>query len=204
MDRGGYEELLRAQGFARLAGVDEVGRGAWAGPMVAAAVVLPAGFDPDGIRDSKELTPAKREEAYERIHEAALSVSVRRVTATGIDRRGLHRCNIAVLREAVRSLPVPPDYVLTDGFPVPGLDVPNLSIKKGDAVTVAIAAASIVAKVTRDRMMQRYHRRFPGFGFDRNKGYGTAEHREALGRLGPTPIHRLSFSGVGQPSLLPA
>ena len=199
-----FEDQLREQGFARVAGVDEAGRGAWAGPMVAAAVTLEDGFDPGGIDDSKALSPAQREEAFERIMAEATEVSVRRVTASGIDRRGLHRCNLALLRDAVRSLAVEPDYVLTDGFPVPGLDVPNLAIKKGDSVTVAIAAASIVAKVTRDRMMARYDRRFPGFGFAGNKGYGTAEHREALDRLGPTPIHRLSFSGVGQVSLLPA
>lgn len=204
MELSRYEEGLRAEGFSRLAGVDEAGRGAWAGPMVAAAVILPDDFDTEGIDDSKALSPARREEAFERIVAGADAVSVRRVTASGIDNRGLHKCNLALLREAVRSLPVEPDYVLSDGFPVPGLATPHLSIKKGDAVTVAIAAASIVAKVTRDRMMRRYDRRFPGFGFDRNKGYGTAEHREALDRLGPTPIHRLSFSGIGQVSLLPA
>lgn len=205
MDRQRFERLLRDQGFSRLAGVDEVGRGAWAGPMVAAAVILPDDFEHrDEIRDSKELSPAQRETAYERIVAEAMAVSVRRVTAAGIDRRGLHRCNVALLRDAVHSLPVEPDYVLTDGFPVPGLAPPHLAVKKGDAVTISIAAASIVAKVTRDRMMVRYDRRFPGFGFDRNKGYGTAEHREALDRLGPTPIHRLSFGGIGQVSLLPA
>ena len=198
---GGYETKLREQGFDLIAGVDEAGRGAWAGPMVAAAVVLPAGFDKTGIRDSKMLTPSQREEAFERIVAGALAVTVCRATAGRIDKRGLHRSNIALLRQAVRDLPVEPDYVLTDGFPVPNLDPPSLAIKKGDSVAVSIAAASIVAKVSRDRTMNRYHRRFPEFGFDHNKGYGTPDHREALDRLGPTPIHRLSFRGVGQESL---
>jgi ribonuclease HII len=115
---------------------------------------------------------------------------------TRIDRRGLHRSNISLLRRCVVCLPVEPDYVLSDGFAVRRLAVPNLSIKKGDAVTASVAAASIVAKVTRDRMMDRYHRRFPVYGFDHNRGYGTAEHRDAIRRFGPTPIHRYSFKGL--------
>ena len=118
-----------------------------------------------------------------------------------IDRRGLHRCNLSLLRRAARRLDPRPDYVLTDGFPVPGIGLPSLSIKKGDAVTASVAAASIVAKVTRDRMMDRLHRRYPDFGFDHNRGYGTPDHLEALDRLGPTPSHRFSFAGVGQTSL---
>ena len=108
-----------------------------------------------------------------------------------------------LLRRAARMLPVTPDYVLTDGWPVPGMPWPSLSIKKGDAVTASVAAASIVAKVTRDRTMDRYHHRFPEYGFDRNRGYGTREHFEVLGRLGPTPIHRLSFKGVGDVVVIP-
>ena len=122
-------------------------------------------------------------------------------TPLRIDRRGLHKSNIALLKQAVRDLPTPPDYVLFDGWPLAGVTVPHLSIKKGDSVCASIAAASIVAKVTRDRTMKRYHERFPEFGFDRNKGYGTSEHREVLDLLGPTPIHRLSFHGVGPESL---
>ena len=199
MDR--YEEQLREQGFGAIAGVDEAGRGAWAGPMVAAAVILPRGFDPDGIRDSKTLSAAQRERAFERIVKGAVAVAASRVTPGKIDRAGLHRCNVALLKQAVRDLPVAPDYVLADGWPLSGLPWPTLSIKKGDSVCLSIAAASIVAKVTRDRTMVRYHRRFPEFGFDRNKGYGTEEHRTVLERLGPTPIHRLSFRNVGQESL---
>lgn len=196
-DLGRYERRLREQGFSRVAGVDEAGRGALAGPMVAAAVILPEGFEIDGLADSKVLSAARREECYGRILAGAVAVSVCRATPSRIDRRGLHRSNLALLRRAVRRLDVDPDYVLTDGFPVPRLGVPHLSIKKGDAVTASVAAASIVAKVTRDRIMDRYHRRFPEYGFDRHRGYGTTGHFEALARLGPSPIHRLSFRGVG-------
>lgn len=196
VDLARYERGLREQGFHLVAGVDEAGRGALAGPLVAGAVILPEDFDLDGIDDSKKLTPAQREAAFERIVRDAVAWNVKRCMPTRIDRRGLHRSNVALLRRCVIALPVEPDYVLSDGFPIRRLPVPNLSIKKGDAVTASVAAASIVAKVTRDRMMDRYHRRFPGYGFDHNRGYGTAEHREAIRRLGPTPIHRYSFKGL--------
>lgn len=196
IDLGRYERQLREEGFRTIAGVDEAGRGALAGPMVAAAVVLPADFDLDGIGDSKALTPLRREACFERIVAGAVALSVCRVMPSRIDRRGLHRSNLWLLGRAVTKLPMRPDYVLTDGYAIQRLDVPHLSIKKGDAVTASVAAASIVAKVTRDRMMDRYHRRFPGYGFDRHRGYGTAGHFEALARLGPSPIHRLSFRGV--------
>jgi ribonuclease HII len=197
-DLSRYERALRAQGFERIAGVDEAGRGAWAGPMVAAAVILPQDFDLEGLDDSKKLTALQRESCYERVMATALSVSVRRVSPARIDARGLHRCNLALLRQAVRSLPVEPDYVLCDGWDLGGrLKTPTLSIKKGDAVTASVAAASVIAKVERDRIMDRYHRRYPSFAFDSNRGYGTAAHRAALAALGPTPIHRMSFRGVG-------
>jgi ribonuclease HII len=198
MDR--FERTLRAQGFSRVAGVDEAGRGALAGPMVAAAVVLPEGFDLEGIRDSKQLSAAQRREAFARI-QAGASVAVVRVTPSAIDDRGLHRCNIALLRKAACELDPEPDYVLSDGFAPPRMPFPTLAIKKGDAVSASVAAASIMAKVTRDRIMDRLHRRYPAFGFDHNRGYGTPDHLEALERLGPTDIHRLSFAGVGQSAL---
>jgi ribonuclease HII len=195
-----YERALRAQGFSRVAGADEAGRGALAGPLVAAAVILPEGFDPEGIDDSKVLTRNQREEAYERIV-AAAAFAVAKAAPAAIDSRGLHRSNIALLRRCVRALDPTPEYALTDGFPVPRMPCPALAIKKGDAVAVSVAAASIVAKVTRDRIMRRMHRRYPEFGFDHNVGYGTPEHLHVLDRLGPTPIHRLSFACVGQASL---
>jgi ribonuclease HII len=195
-----YERALREQGFTRVAGADEAGRGALAGPLVAAAVVLPDGFDPEGIDDSKVLTRNQREAAYERIVAAAL-YTVAKAEPAVIDRRGLHRSNLALLRRCIRALDPVPEYALTDGFPVSRMPCPSLGIKKGDAVAVSVAAASIVAKVTRDRIMDRMHKRYPAFGFDHNKGYGTPEHLEVLDRLGPTPIHRFSFACVGQVSL---
>jgi ribonuclease HII len=195
-----YERALREQGFTRVAGADEAGRGALAGPLVAAAVVLPDGFDPEGIDDSKVLTRLQREAAYERIVAAAL-YTVAKAEPAVIDRRGLHRSNLALLRRCIRALDPVPEYALTDGFPVSRMPCPSLGIKKGDAVAVSVAAASIVAKVTRDRIMVRMHRRYPAFGFDHNVGYGTPEHLDVLDRLGPTPIHRLSFACVGQPLL---
>jgi ribonuclease HII len=195
-----YEAALRAQGFARIAGADEAGRGALAGPLVAAAVILPEDFDIDGIRDSKELTPNQREEQFARIV-AACAFAVRKIEPGVLDERGLHRSNLALLRRCVRALEPAPDYVLTDGFPVARMPCPSLGVKKGDAVAAGIAAASIVAKVTRDRIMRSQHRRFPEFGFFENKGYGTPEHWAALEEHGPSPIHRLSFAGVGQVAL---
>jgi ribonuclease HII len=193
-----YEEALWAQGFSRIAGCDEAGRGALAGPLVAAAVVVPADFDPTGIRDSKLLTAKQRQEQFERIV-AACTVAVAKAEPPVLDRRGLHRSNIMLLRRAVKALE--PDYALTDGFPVPRMPCPALSIKKGDMLSASVAAASIVAKVTRDRIMVRLDRRYPAFGFSHNKGYGTRQHWDALEVHGPTPVHRLSFSGVGQVSL---
>ncbi|GBC87485.1 Ribonuclease HII [bacterium HR12] len=200
VDLGRYERELRAQGFSRIAGVDEAGRGALAGPLVAAAVILPEGFELEGLADSKALSPAAREALFERIVREAVAWSVRRCTPARIDRRGLHRMNLWLLRRCVRTLPVEPDYVLSDGFAIGRLPVPGLSIRKGDAVVASVAAASILAKVVRDRIMDGYHRRFPVYGFDRNRGYGTRDHLEALRRYGPCPIHRRSFAGVADPA----
>ena len=195
-DLGRYERHLREQGFRFIAGADEAGRGALAGPLVAAAVILPDDFDLEGIADSKLLTPLQRERAYERIARGAVAFAVRRAMPNRIDRRGLHKSNKSLLRRVFRILDVTPDYVLTDGWPVGYIPFPHLAIKKGDAVTASVAAASIVAKVVRDRSMDRYHRRFPVYGFDTNRGYGTRAHWEALERYGPSPIHRRSFKGV--------
>ena len=185
-----YERRLRAEGFRLIAGADEAGRGALAGPLVAAAVILPEGFSLDGIGDSKMLTALQRERAYVRILAGAVAWTVCRATPTRIDRRGVHRANMFLLRRALNELEPEPDFVLTDGWPVRGVAFPHLSIRKGDAVT-------------RDRTMDRYHRRFPQYGFDSNKGYGTRRHWDALVAHGPTPIHRRSFKGVADPKPLP-
>ena len=191
-----YERRLRDQGFRLVAGVDEAGRGALAGPLVAAAVILPPEFDIDGLRDSKELTAAGRDEWFGRIAAAAVSVAVCRAQPTRIDRRGLHVTNLWLLGRALRTLDVTPDFVLSDGFAIRGVRLPNLAVKKGDATCASVAAASVIAKVTRDRAMDRYHRRFPQYGFDRHRGYGTPQHRAAIAMVGPSPIHRMSFRGM--------
>jgi ribonuclease HII len=191
-----YERQLHAEGFRLVAGVDEAGRGALAGPLVAAAVILPEPFDCDGLADSKLLSPAQRDDWFARIRAVAVSISVCRALPRRIDHRGLHVSNLALLRAAIRSLDTRPDFVLTDGFALRGFRVPQLSIKKGDVVTASVAAASVIAKVTRDRMMERYHRRFPQYGFDHHRGYGTPSHRAAIARYGPCPIHRMSFKGM--------
>lgn len=191
-----FERQLRAQGFRLIAGVDEVGRGALAGPLVTAAVILPGDFECGGLKDSKELTPDQREEWDARIRDRALAVALCKAYPGRIDRNGLHVTNLALLRQAVRALPIEPEFVLTDGFALRGLGLPRLSVRKGDATCASVAAASIVAKVARDAMMDRYHRRFPRYGFDRHRGYGTASHRAAIARFGPTPIHRRSFKGM--------
>ena len=192
-----YERRLHAEGFRLVAGVDEAGRGALAGPLLAAAVILPEGFDIEGLADSKLLTPLQRDEWFARIRSSAVSVAVCRSFPRRIDTRGLHVSNLRLLRLAIKALDVRPDFVLTDGFPLPGVRLPHLSIKKGDEVTASVAAASVVAKVTRDRMMDRYHRRYPRYGFDHHRGYGTPSHRAAIARYGPCPIHRMSFKGMG-------
>jgi ribonuclease HII len=194
-----YERQLRDRGIDVVAGADEAGRGALAGPLVAAAVVLPEGFDLDGVEDSKLLTPKQRREAFERITAGAMAWSVCKAMPVRIDRAGLHRTNLALLRRALRQLDVTPEFVLCDGFPLKRFGIPSVGVRKGDMVSASIAAASIVAKVTRDHIMDRYHRRYPNYGFRTNKGYGTEAHWEALWRFGPTPIHRRSFNHVLDP-----
>lgn len=190
------ERALRAEGFRLIAGVDEAGRGALAGPLVAAGVILPAGFALSGLRDSKLVTAPARERLAVEIRRHAVAISIVRVTPARIDRNGLHRSNVWALRAAALRLHPGAEYVLFDGFPVARMPVPALAIKKGDRITPTIAAASIIAKVVRDRAMRRLHRALPSYGFDRNKGYGTGEHWRALRAHGPSPVHRRSFAGV--------
>jgi ribonuclease HII len=198
-DIGLMETRLRDAGFSKVAGVDEVGRGALAGPLVAAAVVLPEDSDIEGLRDSKACTPKQRERLAETIHETALSVRIVRIRHDRIDRVGLQKCNRDAFRRAIRGLDIDPDYVLVDYLRMKRFNLrpwSGLAVKKGDAVSKNVAAASIVAKVYRDRAMRRYHRRYREYGFDRNVGYGTREHWNALIRFGPSPIHRRTFYGV--------
>ncbi len=193
---GTMEQRLHAAGFERVAGADEVGRGALAGPLFAAAVVLPPDAQIDGLRDSKMCTALQRERLAEKIHDLALAVCIVRIQHHRIDRDGLNPCNLQALRRALNGLGIEPDYVLIDCFKLNRFALPALAVKKGDSVSRNVAAASIVAKVERDRTMRRYHRRYGGYGFATNKGYGTREHWDALKRLGPSDIHRRSFFGV--------
>ncbi|MGH2788040.1 MAG: ribonuclease HII [Actinomycetota bacterium] len=193
---GLMEARLADGGFERVAGADEVGRGALAGPLVAAAVILPPGAHIEGLRDSKMCTRRQRAVLVEEIRSLALAVSVVRVRPDRIDRVGLQRCNLDALRRAVKSLPLEPDYLLVDGFRLRRPPVPALGVKKADAVSTSVAAASIVAKEHRDAVMRRYHRKYPSYGFASNVGYGTRHHWRALKEYGPCPIHRRSFYGV--------
>lgn len=190
------EARLAEVGFTRVAGADEVGRGALAGPLFAAAVMLPPDVELPGLRDSKECTRKQREDLAERIREVALAYSVVRVRHSTIDEKGLNPCNLRALRRAIRDLEIDPDYVLVDAFRLKRMPCPTLGVKKADAVSKAVAAASILAKVERDAMMRRYHRRYPRYGFSTNVGYATRHHWNALQKYGPCPIHRLSFFGV--------
>ncbi|HEX2241459.1 MAG TPA: ribonuclease HII [Actinomycetota bacterium] len=193
---GLMEARLAHAGFDHVAGVDEVGRGSLAGPLFAAAVVLPPGVELPGLRDSKMCTRVQLRRLAEQIEDIALAISVVRVRHSSIDRFGLNPCNLQALRRAVRTLSIEPDFVLVDGFKLKRFRYRALSVKKGDAVSKNVAAASIIAKVARDRAMRRYHRRFPDYGFATNVGYGTRHHWNALKRLGPCEIHRRSFFGV--------
>ena len=194
----GYERALRRAGLDPIAGVDEAGRGACAGPLVAAAVVLPEGKrgQVPGLADSKLLTPQARERCYDQVMTRALSVSVVSISSAECDRLGMHVANVQALRRALFRLDVRPAYVLTDGFSVDGLGVPGLAVWKGDQVAACIAAASVVAKVTRDRMMSQLHEEYPEYDFDIHKGYCTPEHQAALDEHGPCPQHRMRFENV--------
>jgi ribonuclease HII len=167
-----------------------------AGPLIAAAVILPPGCELPGLRDSKMCTRLQRERLAEQIREVALAMAIVRVHHSRIDKVGLQRSNLDALRRAVKNLETQPDYVIFDCFRIKRLRYPSLGVKKGDAVSKNVAAASIVAKVHRDAIMKRYHRKHPQYGFATNVGYGTRQHWNALIAHGPSPVHRLSFFGV--------
>lgn len=194
----GYERALRRAGLDPIAGVDEAGRGACAGPLVAGAVILPPGRSGivPGLADSKLLSEKARERAYDQILRRALAWSVVVIDNAECDRLGMHVANVEALRRAVAKLHVTPSYVLTDGFPVDGLGVPGLAVWKGDRVAACIAAASVIAKVTRDRLMSDLDEHWPLYDFKTHKGYITETHTEALETHGPSPVHRMRFVNV--------
>jgi ribonuclease HII len=192
------EELLHNAGISPIAGVDEAGRGPCAGPLVVAAVILKDANAQElkDVRDSKEVSESNREALFDVIMNIAENVSVIVVPPSEIDERGVHAANLDGMRRAVRGLSIEPAYVLTDGYAIEGLAIPNVAVWKGDQVVTAISAASIIAKVTRDRMMIELDKKYPQYGFAKHKGYITAAHTKALTEHGPCIEHRKSFSNI--------
>ena len=186
-----FERKYADKGY--ICGIDEVGRGPLAGPVVAAAVILPKDCDILYINDSKKLTAAKRDELYDVIMEKAVSVGIGMASHERIDEINILQATYEAMRQAIGKLDPAPDLTLNDAVTIPGVDIKQVPIIKGDAKSISIGAASIVAKVTRDRMMVEYDNIYPGYGFASNKGYGSAEHIKALKEIGPSPIHRASF-----------
>ena len=194
------EDRLYAAGISPLAGVDEAGRGACAGPLVVASVILrdPHASELAKVRDSKEISEKNREDLFDVVTDAALSLSIVIISNEEIDARGVHAANLDGMRRAVQGLEITPAYVLTDGYAIEGLALPNLAVWKGDQVVTCISAASIIAKVTRDRIMREMDLTYPEYGFASHKGYITKTHTEALQKHGVTPIHRKSFSNIAE------
>jgi ribonuclease HII len=197
-----YEKKLRAAGVARIAGIDEAGRGALAGPVVAAAVILPEKFRHRTLNDSKQLSPELREEIYADLtSNAEICWAIGVVDSVEIDTINILRATHKAMRAAIEMLVAPPDHVLIDGLPVFPFPLPQTAIIDGDCYSLSIAAASVIAKVTRDRMMRDFCAHFPEYCFQQHKGYGTELHLMKLHELGPCPIHRRSFEPVAQPLL---
>jgi ribonuclease HII len=191
-----FESSACKSGYRLVAGVDEAGRGPLAGPVVAAAVILPEGGCVEGVRDSKEMTEKAREEAFFCINEKALAVGVGVVSAKKIDECNILRASLDAMRRAVLFLTPAPDFLLVDGtYPV-SVPIPQRCLVKGDRISLSVSAASVVAKVYRDRIMRSFHAMYPRYGFSENKGYGTPAHLAAIRAYGACPIHRLSFRGV--------
>jgi ribonuclease HII len=195
------EEAARKRGALRIAGLDEVGRGPLFGPVVAAAVILPRGCQLDGLNDSKKLSEKKRNELEPEIRMNAVAWAIAAVDVETIDRINIRQASLLAMRIAVRQLALSPDFLLIDGRDTIDWDCPQQAVIQGDATSFSIAAASVLAKVHRDRMLVELDCQFPGYGLARHKGYGSPEHLDALARLGPTPLHRRSFQPVAQTAL---
>ena len=191
-----YEEKLMRRGIELVAGVDEAGRGPLAGPVVAAAVILPAAVDLPGLNDSKALSVSKRTSLAEQIFTSALAWAVGTASVAEIDTLNIRQASFLAMRRALEGLRLKPEYVVVDGCPIPALPLPQKGVVRGDAQVAAVAAASIIAKVTRDRLMVELDRQFPQYGFCRHKGYPTPEHLAMLAKFGPSPLHRRSFAPV--------
>ena len=195
-DRLFFERSLSRQGYRRIAGLDEVGRGPLAGPVVAACVILPVAEDYLVFNDSKKISPARREKLHDLLMEQGIPFGIGVVDREDIDRLNILQASLLAMKKAVLQLSIQPDFLLIDGNQPINMSIPQRSLVKGDSRSASIAAASIIAKVTRDRMMEEYHQQFPAYRFDRHKGYPTREHREAIKHHGPCRLHRLSFRGV--------
>ena len=191
-----FEKKAFQKGFSRIAGIDEAGRGPLAGPVVSAAVIIPISLQIPGISDSKKLSPQKRDYLYEKIYDSAVSVGIGIVDPFEIDRINILQAALLSMAMAVENLAPQPDCLLIDGTFLISSTLPQEAIPKGDALSASIAAASIVAKVTRDRLMERYHEDYPQFEFSKHKGYPTKAHKQAIQKFGCCPIHRRTFKGV--------
>lgn len=191
-----FERRAHQRNFRRIAGVDEAGRGPLAGPVVAAAVVLPYEIDLPNVRDSKQLSPSQRQACYEKICSVATDISIGEVSAAEIDRTNILAASLKAMRKAVKQIEPLPDFLLIDGPWEVEIQLAQKALKRGDQLSISVAAASIVAKVHRDAIMDAYHQSYPDYNFAKNKGYGTKEHRLALARFGSCPVHRLTFRGV--------
>ncbi len=191
-----FERMYYRQGYQRIAGVDEVGRGPLAGPVVAAAVILPREGIGEELFDSKKIPSRKREFLYEQILSKAIGIGIGTVSHVEIDDLNILKATMKAMALAIKSLPHPPDFILIDGIQGLDIPIPQKPIRKGDQLSQSIAAASIVAKVTRDRMMEQWHHQFPQYNFAKHKGYGTKEHRTAIERFGICELHRKTFRGV--------
>lgn len=191
-----FESKAIEKGFSYIAGIDEAGRGPLAGPVVSAAVLLPTSFHDPDITDSKKLTPKKRSYLYEKLYDQAVSIGIGIVDNTEIDRINILNASLLSMSISVKNLSPQPDYLLIDGAFRISTDLPQEPVIRGDALSISIAAASIIAKVSRDRLMERYDQDYPQFGFSRHKGYPTKAHKEAISKFGCCPIHRRTFKGV--------
>lgn len=188
-----FERACRQNGYKRIAGIDEAGRGALAGPVVAAAVILPVGCEIEGLKDSKQLTPKQRSLLTNEIQSVAVSVGVGSVDNRLIEELNILQAALRAMAEAVEQLAPKPDYLLVDGSKMPETNIPGQAIPKGDNLSLSIAAASVIAKTTRDRLMTEFHQTYPNYGFEQHKGYPTAQHRQAIAQFGASAIHRNTF-----------
>ncbi len=188
-----FERACSEKGYTRIAGIDEAGRGALAGPVVAAAVILPYGCQIDNLKDSKQLTSKQRSSLFDEIYNLAVSVGIGYADNKIIEHINILQATLQAMKAAVKQLTPKPDFLLIDGNKLPEIDIPAEAIPKGDNLSISIAAASVIAKTTRDRLMIEYNQTYPSYGFQRHKGYPTVQHRQAIAKFGVSPIHRKTF-----------